>query len=158
MMATNVKKIESEDSKSVTEMSKLIDRIDSMFEELGTIDLINLLKTEKINWYHIKKFKAFCNFTDYQLSEIFQVSIRTLRSKKSFDSDIKILNKEQVILLISLFKQGTQLFGTSKNFELWLDTENFFFDYNKPFEFLKSISGIRFIEERLVAMKYGDNV
>jgi uncharacterized protein (DUF2384 family) len=56
-----------------------------------------------------------------------------------------------------------------KEFESWLNQENFYFDNKSPVSFLNTITGspvsflntitgIKFIDDRLTAMQYGDNV
>ena len=36
--------------------------------------------------------------------------------------------------------------------------DNPFLDYSKPIDYLNTITGIRFINDRLTAIEYGDNV
>jgi len=62
------------------------------------------------------------------------------------------------IELISLFKHGVEVFGTQENFCNWLIANNFYLDNDTPMNYLKTISGIRLIEDRLTGIEYGDNV
>jgi uncharacterized protein (DUF2384 family) len=66
--------------------------------------------------------------------------------------------KEQVLLLLSLIKHGVEVFGSVKEFDNWLNAENFYFDNKSPVTFLNTITGMKFIDDRLTAMEYGDNV
>ena len=66
--------------------------------------------------------------------------------------------KEHLILLISLYDHGKKVFDTTKNFETWLNSANFYFDNKLPKEFLDTVSGIKFIDDRLTAIEFGDNV
>jgi uncharacterized protein (DUF2384 family) len=52
---------------------------------------------------------------------------------------------------------GIEVFGTKEKFEQWLNTENFFFDKKSPVSFLNTVTGIRFVNDRLTAIEYGDN-
>ena len=61
-------------------------------------------------------------------------------------------------MLFALFKHGTDVFGSTKDFNDWLNNENFFFDGKPPAGYLKTITGIRYVDRRLTAMEYGDNV
>ena len=65
--------------------------------------------------------------------------------------------KEHILLLLSLIKQGIQVFGTTQEFEQWLNTKNFYFDSKNPIVYLNTVTGIRFVGDRLTAMEYGDN-
>ncbi|HEY8781625.1 MAG TPA: MbcA/ParS/Xre antitoxin family protein [Mucilaginibacter sp.] len=57
-----------------------------------------------------------------------------------------------------LFEHGIEVFGTKKSFTTWLEKENFFFDKKAPAEFMKTEAGIKFIDDRLTGIEYGDNV
>ena len=57
----------------------------------------------------------------------------------------------------SLMDNGIKVFGTKENFEIWLQRENFFFDKKAPAEFMYTLEGIKFINDRLTGMQYGDN-
>jgi uncharacterized protein (DUF2384 family) len=50
------------------------------------------------------------------------------------------------------------VFGSSQSFKNWLFKENLLLFNKKPSHFLKSVSGIRLIDDRLTGMEYGDNV
>jgi len=39
---------------------------------------------------------------------------------------------------------------------VWLKTENFYFDQEKPMIFIDTASGIKFIDDRLTGLEYGD--
>jgi uncharacterized protein (DUF2384 family) len=45
-----------------------------------------------------------------------------------------------------------------EEFERWLNQENFYFDNKRPVAFMNTITGIKFIDDRLTAMEHGDNV
>jgi uncharacterized protein (DUF2384 family) len=60
--------------------------------------------------------------------------------------------------LLSLMQHGIEVFGSKSDFDQWLATENFFLDGKEPNSFLNTIAGVRFIDDRLTAMEYGDNV
>ena len=58
----------------------------------------------------------------------------------------------------SLVEHGIEIFGTKENFQCWLEKENFFFGKKAPAEFMTTDSGIKFIDDRLTGIEYGDNV
>ena len=45
-----------------------------------------------------------------------------------------------------------------KQFETWLTLQNPLLDNRAPADFLNTISGIQFIDSRLTAMEFGENV
>jgi uncharacterized protein (DUF2384 family) len=48
--------------------------------------------------------------------------------------------------------------GSKDRFNQWLTAKNFLLDGKAPVSFLSTVTGIRFIDDRLTAMEYGDNV
>ncbi|MBW7890883.1 MAG: DUF2384 domain-containing protein [Chitinophagaceae bacterium] len=74
------------------------------------------------------------------------------------DITLKENLREHIIMVLSLYRHGTEVFGNVPDFEAWLSAKNVFLDNKAPADFLDTISGIRFIDSRLTAMEYGDNV
>jgi|ERR1035437_1084186 predicted RNase H-like HicB family nuclease len=73
--------------------------------------------------------------------------------------DITDIHKKIEFLYNTKIHQlSLDIFGNKEEFINWLTTDNFYFDKKKPVEYLKTISGIQFIYERMEGMKIGDNV
>lgn len=121
-------------------------------------EILHLLNTTDINWKYVDAIKTFTNFNDDILSDWLNISVKTFREYKKPEGIFKENIKEHVLLLLSLIKHGSEIFGSMKEFENWLDRENFFFDNKPPANFMNTITGIKFIDDRLTAMEYGDNV
>lgn len=61
-------------------------------------------------------------------------------------------------LISTLYQHGIEVFGSSENFTKWLNSENIIFDSKMPKEFLNTIEGIKFVDDRLAAIEHGDTV
>lgn len=127
-------------------------------ERISDSEVLQILKTNKVNWEYVKYVKDFTNIKDELLSEWLNINVKTFRNYKKQNSQLKENLQEQIVLLISLFKHGEEIFGTISDFYVWLDTENFFLDNEKPISYLKTVTGIRFVDDRLTAIEFGDNV
>ncbi len=127
-------------------------------ERITDSQVMGLLKSNSIDWTYVQFAKEFTNVRDELLSEWLNVSVKTFRSYKKKDAELKDNLKEHVILLISLFKHGQEVFGDQLNFLNWLKANNFHLDDEQPIDYLNTVSGIRFIDDRLTAMEFGDNV
>lgn len=121
-------------------------------------DILFAVRQNKITSNYIEHLKALSGLTDELLSSSLNLNIKTFRSYKQKVSPIKPYLQEHVFTLLALFKHGVEFFGTPNKFAEWLQKENYFFDNDKPLHFLNTISGIRFTDERLTAMEFGDNV
>jgi|SRR5690554_4286623 len=119
--------------------------------------MIYYIDATTINTKEFKFLKSLAQKTDKIISEWFNVSEKTFQNYKNMKTKISIPFKEKFLLLISLYKQGEIVFGSKEAFNDWLDTPNFHFDNKPPVEFFKSISGIRYVEDRLAGIEYGDN-
>ncbi|MEO8146628.1 MAG: MbcA/ParS/Xre antitoxin family protein [Bacteroidia bacterium] len=111
--------------------------------------------------HNTKKFigmlKSLTKEGDQEISQWLSISVKTLRSYKNTPKITKSALVENMVMLISLFKHGQDVFGSQLNFKEWLGKKNFYFDGKPPIEFMDSVSGIKFIDDSLTAMEYGDN-
>ncbi len=122
------------------------------------IDLLFFIKNEKVGVEYLNHLKLISSFSDDVIAGWLDISVKTLRNYRKAESELKVSLKEHLVLLLSLYQHGTLVFGSPGNFDKWLETENFFFDNQSPKDFLSTSSGIRFTNNRLTAMEYGDNV
>ncbi|MDD2981917.1 MAG: MbcA/ParS/Xre antitoxin family protein [Crocinitomicaceae bacterium] len=102
--------------------------------------------------------KSISHSDDRELSEWLSISEKTFRNHKTTDKVTKPSLREHAIMLISLFKHGIEIFGNQDKFKKWLKTENFYFGQKSPTTFIDTASGIKFIDDRLTGIEYGDNV
>lgn len=132
--------------------------LENIPERISDSEVLNLLRTQTINWEYVVTIKEYTNLKDDLISDWLNVSVKTFRNYKREDSVLKESIQEHVVLLISLFKHGIEMFESTEEFYLWLNTSNYFLDGDLPVNYLKTISGIRLIKDRLTAMEFGDNV
>jgi len=125
---------------------------------INDAEILHLLYTIDINWKYVNAIKTHTRFADDIISDWLNISVKTFREYKKPKSIFKENVKEQVLLLLSLIKHGTEVFESVDEFENWLNRENFYFDNKSPVSFMNTITGIKFIDDRLTAMEYGDNV
>lgn len=126
--------------------------------QINDTQILQFLHTKEINWRYLNVIKNLTDFNDDILSDWLNVSVKTFRSYKSSRNTFKENVKEQVLLLLSLVIHGIEVFGSSKELDQWLNRENFYFDNKAPGDFLNTVTGIKFVNDRLTAMEYGDNV
>lgn len=127
-------------------------------EKLSNAEVISWLQTRDVDWKYLLFFKQYSSLKDDVISKWLNISVRTLRNYRKPNNKLKDNVKEQLLLLLSLFKLGNEVFGSSSNFNKWLNEDNFFFDGKTPVSYLNTVTGIKFVESRLIAMEYGDNV
>lgn len=126
--------------------------------QINDSEILHYLYNTDINWKHINAIKDLTNFNDDIISDWLNVSVRTFREYRKPKSTFKDNVKEHVLLLLSLIKHGKEVFTSPKTFDTWLETPNFYFDNKPPSTFLNTITGIKFVDDRLTAMEFGDNI
>ena len=127
-------------------------------ERISDSQVLQILKSNNVDGKYVSYVKEFSKIKDELLSDWLNVNVKTFRSYKKDNSQLKENLQEQIILLISLYKHGLEVFGAIDDFNKWLDTENFYLENDKPINYLKTVTGIRFIDDRLTAIEFGDNV
>lgn len=135
---------------------KIIEEIPAV----GDSSLVYFYTTKsKFDTELIKLLDKIIGLNDTILSKWLNITPRTWRNyKNNTDLVLKDNIKEHIILILSLYKHGTEVFDDVMNFELWLSKKNYFLDHKAPSDFLETISGIKFIDNRLTAMEFGENV
>jgi uncharacterized protein (DUF2384 family) len=121
-------------------------------------EILYMIQNKEINWEHLDTIKELTNLTDETISAWLNISVRSFRSYRQGSFRIKESLKEQVIYLLSLIKHGIDVFGSKEGFDQWLTSKNFLLDGRAPVSFLSTVTGIRFIDDRLTAIEFGDNV
>lgn len=126
--------------------------------QLSESEVLYWLRNKNIDYSFLNLLKANSLMPDEVLAGWLNISVKTLRNYRNPENKIRDNIKEQILLLIALYRHGNDIFGDEGRFNQWLNTENFFFDEAAPATMLNTISGIRFVDNRLSAMAYGDNV
>ncbi len=127
--------------------------------EIGNnMDVFYYIKNNKIDENYMIYLKEETSFNDDVISDWLNISVKTLRSYRKPKTTLKENLKEHLILILSLYEHGKEVFESAEHFDNWLDTDNFYFDNKPPKDFLATVSGIKFIDDQLTSIEYGDNV
>ena len=121
-------------------------------------DVFFYIRNHDIDWNYLNYLKELTTFSDEVISDWLNISVKTLRTYRRPETKFKDNLKEHIVLILSLYEHGTTVFDDKERFDQWLNTKNVFFDGNEPKIYLDTIMGIKFIDDRLTALEYGDNV
>jgi len=138
-----------------TELQRRVKEIPASFDSSATLSLINT--PGNTHSKYTAMLKQISKADDNEIAGWLNITAKTLRSYKVTKKVARPLQTEQVISLISLFKHGLEIFGTAENFKSWLNKINFYFDKKAPSDFMSTIGGIKFIDDSLTGMEFGDN-
>lgn len=107
---------------------------------------------------YFSTLKSISEEDDKEISTWLGMTEKTYRNYRNEDKLVKSNLMEHLVMLISLFKHGIEVFGNPKQFKKWLSTSNFYFGDKEPDQYMDTVSGIKFIDDRLTGIEYGDNV
>lgn len=111
-----------------------------------------------IDQEYISILDELSGLKDEIISKWLNITTRTYRNYKTKNVSLKDNTKEHIVLILSLYKHGLEVFTTKEEFEQWLTTPNFLLDSKAPMDFLETVSGLKFIDNRLTAIEFGENV
>jgi len=135
------------------------DVLEKVPQHLGDAEVLLFMDQHTIDSSYVEAIRQLTRHKDDDISIWLNISPRTMRSYRSLPRlKIKKSTAEQLLLLLALFKHGNQVFGSADAFDEWINTGNFFLDNKKPAALLDTSSGIRYVNDRLTAMEYGDNI
>lgn len=132
----------------------MLSYIPSKIDHAATLGLI---RNDTSGYQYLKAIKDITSFTDEKIADWLDISVKTYRTYKKPDAQIKASIKEHALITLSLIKHGTEVFGKIENFLQWLEADNFYFDKKAPVEFMHTNSGMQLIDDQLTGMEYGDN-
>jgi uncharacterized protein (DUF2384 family) len=89
------------------------------------------------------------------LSEVFEMTPKTLSSYKTPGRYLPTRIVELIIQIKGLYTKGIEIFGSADNFNIWLTTEAFGLNNTKPIKLFNSSTGIELIYEELVRIEFG---
>lgn len=125
--------------------------------KIDTDKTLHLVQSAKTSRKYFGLLKSLTKEDDKELSEWLDISVKTFRSYKNTSKVTKASLTEHTIMLISLVKHGIEVFGNYTNFREWLKKDNFYFEKRPPVNYIASISGMKFIDDRLTALEAGDS-
>ena len=86
---------------------------------------------------------------------IFEITPKTFIKYKNNQTKIPSRITEIAIEINTLYHLGNDVFGTSANFNNWLETNNQFFNLRKPAVFLNTSTGIHLVFEEVKRIEFG---
>lgn len=146
-------------SYSSTEESQL-NMVEEPIATYNTLDNNNILWLIELvrKGINYKKFLGFANNGPFNLLEwagFLHLSERTMLRYKQDDKTFDTLQSEKIIEIALLQNKGAEVFGSSTQFNLWLNTQNFALGKIKPKEMLDNSFGINLLKDELTKIEHG---
>ncbi len=122
-------------------------------------DVLTLIRQHEVTPGYVRAIKDLTGLSDDLISDLLNISVKTFRSYKRPQAGLRLKEdiQEHTVMLLALMKHGIDVFGDRDRFGRWLQTPNPYFGNGLPVRYLNTISGIRYTDDRLTGMEYGDN-
>jgi len=107
----------------------------------------------------VSLFETVVNHTGYTrqaVAEMAGLNIRTVNNYRKRGVFFEKKDAEHLLKLNTLFKKGTETFGSMSEFKRWLEEPAFGLDNRIPRSLLDTISGIDLVSRELTRIAYGD--
>jgi uncharacterized protein (DUF2384 family) len=99
---------------------------------INVSEILRMLHTIDIEWKYVNAIKTHTNVNDDVLCQWLNISVQSFGRFKKSGSMLKENAKERALLVLSLIRRGTEVFGSAELFTDWLSRENFIFDKRTP--------------------------
>ncbi|WP_298147218.1 antitoxin Xre/MbcA/ParS toxin-binding domain-containing protein [Flavobacterium sp.] len=131
---------------------------DSGLEVHEPAAVYNYMQTRLPDFNFMERLYNLVSLTEDTLAYWLSITPKTIRTyRKNRDLKLKANTKEQIVMLLLLYKHGEELFGDVKTFESWLAAPNISLGGVAPQQFLNTVNGIRLIDNKLTALAFGEN-
>ena len=124
------------------------------FDDVGIFSLIDIAQkgiSFKIFDGLSKKFP----FSMQDWADFLHISGKTLSRYHKEDKSFDVLQSEKILQIEMLYKRGEDVFGSSENFLIWLQSENIALGKTKPQDLLGSVFGISLLMDELTRIEHG---
>ncbi len=127
------------------------------FRSLDNNDIYKLIHATRkgVDYKTFNDFSATYPLNPSTWSKILNISERTIqrykREKKRFDP----IHTEKLLLVMLLFKKGSDVFGDIANFLIWVKSENIALGGVKPIDLLDNSFGIHLVKDELTRIEHG---
>jgi len=110
---------------------------------------------EGINYKLFSSIVKNSPFNIKEWSDFLSLSERTIQRYKKEKKVFEPIHSEKILKITLLFKKGAEVFGNSKKFNTWLESENLAIGGMTPKSFLDNAFGINYIEDELHRIEHG---
>ena len=91
-----------------------------------------------------------------EMAGLLHLTTKTLRTYRDANKRLAPAASEQVLKLLALARQGTEVFGDASAFRRWLGKPAYGLDNQPPLTLLQTSGGIDLVAEEVSRIAYGD--
>ncbi len=124
------------------------------FDDIGIFNLIDIAQ-KGISFKLFDGLSKKFPFTMQDWADFLHISGKTLSRYQKEDKSFDVLQSEKILQIEMLYKRGEEVFGSSENFLIWLQSESVALGKTKPQDLLGSVFGISLLMDELTRIEHG---
>ncbi|WP_312765802.1 antitoxin Xre/MbcA/ParS toxin-binding domain-containing protein [Epilithonimonas sp.] len=124
------------------------------FDDAGVFKIIDIAQRGiSFNFFDnlVKKFP----FSFQEWAGFLHISGKTLSRYQKEEKTFDTLQSEKILQIEMLYTRGKEVFGSSENFLIWLQSENLALGKTKPQDLLGSNFGVSLLMDELTRIEHG---
>lgn len=124
------------------------------FDDVGIFGLIDIAQ-KGISFKIFDSLSKKFPFSMQDWADFLHISGKTLSRYQKEDKSFDVLQSEKILQIEMLYKRGEEVFGSSDNFLIWLQSESVALGKTKPQDLLGSVFGISLLMDELTRIEHG---
>lgn len=124
------------------------------FDDIGVFNLIDIAQ-KGISFKLFDGISKKFPFTMQDWADFLHISGKTLSRYQKEDKSFDVLQSEKILQIEMLYKRGEEVFSSSENFLIWLQSESVALGKTKPQDLLGSVFGISLLMDELSRIEHG---
>ncbi len=124
------------------------------FDNVGIFNLIDIAQ-KGISFKIFDSLSKKFPFSMQDWADFLHISGKTLSRYQKEDKSFDVLQSEKILQIEMLYKRGEEVFGSSDNFLIWLQSESVALGKTKPQDLLGSVFGISLLMDELTRIEHG---
>lgn len=129
--------------------------ISSGVSDLDLVAVIDAASSFAISSIIISNLLTRTELSSNLLAGLFEITAKTLAKYKKEKLKLPTRHAELAVKLDILYALGSELFGSTKNFNKWLNEKSYGLNDKIPIEMLNSVTGIEAVTDELKRIEYG---
>jgi hypothetical protein len=128
----------------------------SNFARIGVFDILYGDTSNNLTFPIFRNLTQITKLPVKTLAELaFEITPKTFNSYCLKGNDVPMHVREISVKLIELYTKGNRLFGSTDNFNKWLQKESYGLGGIKPIDLINSVTGIEKINDELISIQFG---
>jgi putative toxin-antitoxin system antitoxin component (TIGR02293 family) len=118
--------------------------------------LLVKMANEGIQASNLEDLFVLTKHNKHFFAEVLLISTKTIERYIKENKAFNPSESEKLLKLQEMYQWGIDVFGNAEEFNSWIEKPAYGLNYMTPKELIKTINGIKLVEDELVRIAYGE--